>query len=76
MEYLKLYSSPADALQINTSSTTSDYSALSFLISQFGPLQIPTRHSFNYQRLFDIADGPSQTAALNLTVASLVHVDG
>ena len=59
----------------NTGKATSDYVALGFLAGEFGPTPYPNKALVNYQRLFNITAGSSQTAFLNLTLASLSRVD-
>jgi beta-D-xylosidase 4 len=54
---------------------TSDYVTLGFIAGQFGPEPFPNKALVNYQRLHNIAAGSSQTATLNLTLASLARVD-
>ncbi|KAF2156904.1 glycoside hydrolase family 3 protein, partial [Myriangium duriaei CBS 260.36] len=59
----------------NTGSVQSDYVALGFLAGEFGPQPYPRKSLVKYQRLFGVAPGCSQTAALGLTLGSLARVD-
>jgi xylan 1,4-beta-xylosidase len=59
----------------NTGKMTSDYVTLGFLTGSFGPRPYPKKSLVNYQRLFNITGGSSQTATLNLTLGSLSRVD-
>lgn len=59
----------------NTGTTASDYVTLGFIAGSFGPSPQPKKSLVSYQRLFGIAGGASDTAMLNITLASLVRVD-
>jgi beta-D-xylosidase 4 len=59
----------------NTGSVTSDYVTLGFLAGEHGPSPYPIKRLVGYQRLHNITAGASQTASLNLTLASLARVD-
>lgn len=59
----------------NTGTTASDYVTLGYIAGNFGPSPQPKKSLVSYQRLFSIAGGTSDTATLNLTLASLVRVD-
>lgn len=59
----------------NTGSVTSDYVTLGFIAGKFGPEPYPNKALVNYQRLHNITAGSTQTATLNLTLASLARVD-
>ncbi|TKX24280.1 putative exo-1,4-beta-xylosidase bxlB [Elsinoe australis] len=59
----------------NDGDVASDYVTLGFIAGEFGPAPCPRKSLVNYQRLFGIQPGSSQTARLNLTLASLARVD-
>jgi beta-D-xylosidase 4 len=59
----------------NTGHVTSDYVTLGFMAGEHGPSPYPNKRLVAYQRLHNITAGASQTAALNLTLASLARVD-
>lgn len=59
----------------NDGDVASDYVTLGFIAGEFGPAPCPRKSLVNYQRLFGIQPGASQTARLNLTLASLARVD-
>jgi beta-D-xylosidase 4 len=59
----------------NQGNVTSDYVALGFIAGKFGPAPYPKKSLVNYQRLHKIAGGSTQTAMLNLTLASLARAD-
>ncbi|KAG8628236.1 hypothetical protein KVT40_004109 [Elsinoe batatas] len=59
----------------NDGHVASDYVTLGFITGQFGPQPYPRKSLVNYQRLFGIQPGQSQTAKLALTLASLGRVD-
>jgi len=59
----------------NTGKTASDYVALGFIAGNFGPSPQPRKSLVDYQRLFNIAGGSTDTATLNLSLASLARVD-
>jgi beta-D-xylosidase 4 len=59
----------------NTGHTTSDYVALGYMAGKYGPAPHPKKTLVAYRRLFGIAGGSSDTATLNLTLASLARVD-
>lgn len=59
----------------NTGKTASDYVALGFIAGNFGPSPQPKKSLVGYQRLFNIAGGSTDTATLNLSLASLARVD-
>ena len=59
----------------NTGNTTSDYSTLAFISGSYGPEPYPNKQLVAYQRLFNVSGGDTQTASLNLTLASLSRVD-
>lgn len=59
----------------NTGKVASDYVALGYMAGKHGPAPQPKKSLVSYKRLFSIAPGASQTATLNLTLASLARVD-
>jgi beta-D-xylosidase 4 len=59
----------------NTGNVTSDYVAMGYIAGNHGPAPQPKKSLVNYKRLFNIAGGSSDTAMLNLTLASLARVD-
>jgi beta-D-xylosidase 4 len=59
----------------NTGKVTSDYVTLGYLAGSYGPRPYPKKSLVAYQRLHNIAGGSSDTAMLNLTLASLARVD-
>ncbi|KAH6629037.1 glycoside hydrolase superfamily [Boeremia exigua] len=59
----------------NTGNTASDYVTLGYIAGKFGPSPQPKKSLVSYQRLFNITGGASETAKLNLTLASLARVD-
>jgi beta-D-xylosidase 4 len=59
----------------NDGHTSSDYVTLGYITGTFGPAPHPKKSLVSYQRLFNIAGGDSDTATLNLTLASLARVD-
>ncbi|PNS18678.1 Periplasmic beta-glucosidase [Sphaceloma murrayae] len=69
---------PFETIQVqvnNDGDIASDYVTLGFIAGEFGPQPYPRKSLVNYQRLFGIQPGQSQTAQLNLTLASLARVD-
>ncbi|KAF2705212.1 glycoside hydrolase family 3 protein [Pleomassaria siparia CBS 279.74] len=76
--YLDRCTFTASPLQVNitnTGTTTSDYVTLAYLAGTFGPAPYPKKSLVAYQRLFAIAGGATDTAALKLTLGSLARVD-
>lgn len=59
----------------NTGKVASDYVTLGFMSGDHGPKPQPKKSLVSYKRLFGIPPGSSQTAKLNLTLASLARVD-
>ncbi|RYO33538.1 putative exo-1,4-beta-xylosidase [Alternaria arborescens] len=59
----------------NDGDITSDYVALGYIAGEFGPAPHPKKSLVSYKRLHNIAGGASDTAILNLTLASLARVD-
>ncbi|KAF1359219.1 beta-xylosidase [Lizonia empirigonia] len=59
----------------NTGTTASDYVTLGYIAGNHGPSPQPKKSLVSYQRLFNIAGGATDTATLNLTLASLLRVD-
>lgn len=59
----------------NTGTAASDYVTLGYISGNFGPMPQPKKSLVSYQRLFNIAGGASDTATLNITLASLARVD-
>jgi beta-D-xylosidase 4 len=64
-----------DVAVMNKGNVSSDYVALGFIAGSFGPAPQPKKSLIGYQRLFSITGGASNTATLNLTLASLARVD-
>lgn len=58
----------------NTGAATSDYVTLGYLTGAFGPEPYPLKKLVQYTRLHNITAGATQTASLNLTLASLGRV--
>ena len=71
--------SSVSTLSVNITNTgslhASDFVTLAFVSGEFGPLPRPRKSLVAYQRLFGIAPGTSQTAALNVTLGSLARHD-
>ncbi|RAR06491.1 glycoside hydrolase family 3 protein [Stemphylium lycopersici] len=59
----------------NDGHTASDYVTLGYIGGTFGPAPCPKKSLVSYKRLFGITGGASETATLNLTLASLARVD-
>ncbi|ORY59062.1 beta-glucosidase [Pseudomassariella vexata] len=59
----------------NTGSVASDFVALGFISGQYGPTPYPIKQLVGYQRLFNVTPGATETAKLNLTLASLGRHD-
>lgn len=59
----------------NTGTTTSDFVTLGYIAGDFGPSPQPKKSLVSYQRLLNITSGATNTATLNLTLASLARVD-
>ena len=59
----------------NDGDVTSDYVALGYIAGEFGPAPHPKKSLVSYKRLHNITGGASDTATLNLTLASLARVD-
>jgi beta-D-xylosidase 4 len=59
----------------NDGDVTSDYVTLGYIAGEFGPAPHPKKSLVSYKRLHNIAGGASDTATLNLTLASLARVD-
>lgn len=59
----------------NTGNVSSDYVTLGYIAGNHGPAPRPKKTLVAYQRLFGISGGSSDTARLNLTLASLARVD-
>lgn len=59
----------------NTGTTASDYVTLGYIAGNHGPSPQPKKSLVSYQRLFNIAGGATDTATLNITLASLLRVD-
>ena len=60
---------------VNTGTVASDYVTLGYILGDFGPSPQPKKSLISYQRLFNIGGGATDTATLNLTLASLARVD-
>ena len=58
----------------NTGSVTSDYVTLGYMTGQHGPQPYPKKRLVSYTRLHNITADSTQTAELNLTLASLARV--
>lgn len=59
----------------NTGNVTSDYVALAFVSGDFGPAPQPLKSLVAYQRLFNMTQGSSQTASMNITLGGLARRD-